>query len=305
MLWLAWRQFRAQAALALGATVVVVVVLVITRGHVVDAYGKAGGRDLTGFYVWLRLLGTALIGVPALIGAFWGAPLLTREFEERTYRMVWTQSVTRSRWLATKIAVTGVVTIALVAVFALVFTWWSAPIDATGNRIGTANFAQRGIVPIGYALFGLALGTLFGTILRRTIPAMAASLAGFLIVRMLVQKVVRSHLIGTESVRVPSFGPSGLGGWILSSRTVDAAGQTISKAVAEGTLTTACHITRDTQDVDAALAVCAQRFGIHDIAQVHSSGHFWALQTTEFGLFVALAAVTAAVCFWWLNHRSS
>ena len=161
--------------------------------------------------------------------------MLTREFEDRTYRMARTQSVTRSRWLATKIAVTGIVTVALVAAFALMFTWWSGPIDSTGNRIGTANFAQRGIVPIGYALFGLTLGTLFGTSLRRTIPAMAASLTGFLIVRMFVQKVVRAHLIDTESVSVPPFGPSELGGWILSSRTVDAAGHTISKSAAEGT----------------------------------------------------------------------
>lgn len=305
MLWLAWRQFRAQAALAAGVTVAVVVVLVVSRGHVVDTYSSAGSGNLTGFYVLLRLLGTALIGVPALIGAFWGAPLLTREFEDRTYRMAWTQSVTRNRWLAIKLAVIGVVTVAVVAAFALVFTWWSAPIDSTGNRIGTAAFGSRGIVPIGYALFGLALGTLAGTILRRTIPAMAASLTGFLIVRMLIQNAVRTHLIGTESVSVPAFGPDGLGGWIVSTRTVDAAGQTISKADAESTLITACHITRSTQDVDAALAACGQKLGIHDIAQVHTADQFWTLQTVELGLFLALAAITVATCFWWLNHRTS
>jgi ABC-2 family transporter protein len=305
MLWLAWRQFRAQAALALGALVVVVVVLVATRGHVIHVFSNGGAQELTGFYVWIRLLGTALIGVPALIGAFWGAPLLTREFEDRTYRIVWTQSITRNRWLATKLAVIGVITLAVVAAFALVFTWWSGPIDSTGNRIGTATFGSRGIVPIGYALFGLSLGTLLGTILRRTIPAMAASLAGFMIVRMFVQNVVRSRLVGTESVDVAPFGPNGLAGWILSSRTVDASGQTLSKSVAEGTLTAACNITRSTQDVDAALARCAQQLGIHDIAQVHPGHQFWALQTAELGLFVVLALIAAAICFWWLNHRSS
>jgi ABC-type transport system involved in multi-copper enzyme maturation permease subunit len=304
MLWLAWRQFRAQAALALGTLIFVVVVLVATRGHVINVYSNGGAQELTGFYVWLRLLGTALIGVPALIGAFWGAPLLTREFEDRTYRIVWTQSITRNRWLATKLAVIGVITVAVVAAIALVFTWWSGPIDSTGNRIGTATFGSRGIVPIGYALFGLTLGTLLGTILRRTIPAMAASLAGFMIVRMFVQNVVRSHLVSTESVNVAPFGPNGLAGWILSSRTVDASGQTLSKSVAEGTLTAACNITRSTQDVDAALARCAQQLGIHDIAQVHPGHQFWTLQTAELGLFVLLAALAAAICFWWLNHRS-
>lgn len=305
MLWLAWRQFRAQTVLAVGATVAVVVVLVVTRGHVVDTYSASGSNDLTGLYVWIRFLGTALIGVPALIGAFWGAPLLTREFEDRTYKMVWTQSVTRNRWMTTKIIVTGAVTVGVVVVFALVFTWWSGPIDSTGNRISTSDFGSRGIVPIGYALFALALGTLAGTILRRTIPAMAASLTGFLIVRMFVQKVVRVHLLGTESVSVPSFGPNGLGGWIVSSRTVDAAGQTISKSDAEGTLITVCRITRSTEDVDAALAACGQRLGIHDIAEVHTAHQFWALQTAELSLFVALAVIAMATCFWWLNHRSS
>lgn len=304
MLWLSWRQFRAQAALAFGATVIVIAALVATRGHVVDTYSNTGDGDLTGFYVWLRLLGTALIGVPAVIGAFWGAPLLTREFEDGTYRMVWTQSVTRNRWLATKLAVIGVAAVASVAAFALVFTWWSGPIDSTGNRIGTANFAQRGIVPIGYALFGLTLGALAGTILRRTIPAMAASLTGFFIVRVLIQKVVRTHLIGTKSVSSPSFTSNGLDGWIVSMRTVDAAGRTISTKAAENTLTAACNITRATPDVDAALATCAHNLGIHDIAQVHTSDQFWALQTAELGLFIALAAITAATCFWWLNHRT-
>ncbi len=58
--------------------------------------------------------------------------------------MVWTQSVTRNRWLATKLAVIGVTTVAVVAAFALMFTWWSSPIDSTGSRIGTATFGSRG-----------------------------------------------------------------------------------------------------------------------------------------------------------------
>jgi len=305
MLWLSWRQFRAQAALAFGALVIVIVALVMTRGHVVDTYSSAGDGDLTGFYVWLRLLGTALIGLPAVIGAFWGAPLLTREFEDHTHRLAWTQSVTRNRWLATKLALIGAATVVFVAVFALVFTWWSAPIDSTGNRIGTANFAQRGIVPIGYALFGLTLGALAGTILRRTIPAMAAALTGFFLVRIVVQKLVRPHLIGTEAVSTPSFGSNGLHGWIVSTRTVDAAGRTISTKAAETTLTAACDITRATADVDGALAACARRLGIHDVAQVYTSDRFWTLQVAELGLFIALTALTAAVCFWWLDNRTS
>ena len=305
MAWLAWRQFRVQAAAAVAAVTVVVVALVVTRGHLVDTYGPSGNTDLTGFYVWLRLLGTALIGVPAIIGAFWGAPLLAREFEEHTHRMIWTQSITRRRWLATKLAVIGTVTVAVVTVFALVFTWWSTPIDAAGNRIGSANFAQRGVVPIGYALFGLALGTLAGTMLRRTLPAMGATLVGFFVVRLFFQKVIRDRLLSAKTVNLGLFGADNTAGRVLSSHTVDAAGRTISTSNLESTLVAACNITRETPDADKALADCAQKFGYHDVAQVHTAGQFWSLQALELGCFLALTAVIIATCFWWLDHRGS
>jgi hypothetical protein len=278
-------------------------VLVATRGHIVDSYSLTGSGDLTGAYGWLPLLGTALIGVPALIGAFWGTPLVARELEERTYRVAWTQSVTRTRWLAVKLAVVGTVTAAAMAAFALMFTWWSAPIDAVGNRIGSADFAQRGVVPIGYALFGLALGTSAGVLLRRMLPAMAATLAAFFVVRFVVQRAIRTHLVGVETVRLPFLGSPGARGWVLSSHTVDAAGNTISRARAETLLSAECDITRDTPKVDAALADCAQRIGIHDVARAHTLDQFWTLQAVELGLFIALTGVIIAATFWWLDHR--
>ncbi len=140
MTWLAWRQFRANALFAALAVTGVVVVLLLTRGHIATV---ADPDQLSTFYTSLQLLGTALIGVPAVIGAFWGAPLLAHELETATHRLAWTQSITRRCWLATKLAVAVLVT----GLFTLVFTWWSVPFDDVGNRIGTANFGQRGIAP--------------------------------------------------------------------------------------------------------------------------------------------------------------
>ena len=68
MTWVAWRQFRSQIAAAGVAAAAVCVVLLVTRGHVADV----GDPDrLSKSYQYLRLLGTALIGVPAFVGAFW------------------------------------------------------------------------------------------------------------------------------------------------------------------------------------------------------------------------------------------
>lgn len=70
MIWLAWRQTRAQALVAAGALAAVVATLVITRGHIAGTPPE----DLSTFYDSIQLFGTTLIGLPAAIGAFWGAP---------------------------------------------------------------------------------------------------------------------------------------------------------------------------------------------------------------------------------------
>jgi hypothetical protein len=246
-------------------------------------------------YVWLRLLGTVLIGVPAAIGAFWGAPLVAAEIEAHTNRLAWTQSVTRDRWLATKLAVAAAVCIVTVGLFGAAFTWWAEPIDAVGNRIGTANFGQRGIVPVGYALFALALGTLLGLVIRRTLPAMAATAVAFMGARIAFQQLIRARLTAPVEVSTPTFGNGSLGGWILSTRTVDSTGRTI--AGFENQMAGTCRITRETPDYEQAIGACAKSLGIHDITRLHPAEHFWTLQYYEFGIFVALAATLTVASF--------
>jgi ABC-type transport system involved in multi-copper enzyme maturation permease subunit len=305
MTWLAWRQFRANALVAAIAATVAATVLVLTREHVARV---AGTDDLTTGYDALRLLGTGLIGAPAFIGAFWGAPMLAREKEAGTHRLAWTQSVTRRRWLTTKLAVTALGAVAVVGSFSLVFTWWSAPFDELGNRVGTANFGQRGVAPIAYALFALALGTFAGAVLRRTLPAMGATLVGFFVARFSFQWVVRAHLIAAVTATLPnnSFGQrdeqlAGMGGWILSSHAVDAAGHPLTNSQIDRLLVDACHLTRDSSQADAIR--CVDRLGIHDIATLHPANHFWPLQLWESGIFLALAATLVAASVWWVRHR--
>jgi len=304
--WLAWRQLRAQAVVIAVALLVVIGALVITRARISDVYGPSGGGDLTGIYVWLRLLGTFLIGVPAAFGAFWGAPLVAGELEAGTHRLAWTQSITRNQWLAAKLAVAAAVASVVVAIFTTVFTWWCEPIDATAaSRIGTANFAQRGVAPIGYTLFGLALGVLIGAVVRRTLPAMAATLVGFFAVRVVVQMLVRQHLAAATTVRTDPFGPGPRGGWALSAHTVNSAGRPVSGQDLESHLITACHITRATPDVDRALAACAHHLGVQNLTKTIPSSSFWQLQATELAIFVGLALLVSAVSFWWIRHRAT
>ncbi len=305
MTWLAWRQARAQALVAAGALAVIVATLVTTRGHVAGTPSE----DLSTFYDSLQLFGTALIGLPAAIGAFWGAPLLARELELGTHRLAWTQGVTRRRWLTVRLGLTAVMTIGITALFAAVFTWWSLPFDENGNRLGTANFGQRGIAPVAYALFALALGTLVGAIVRRTLPAMAITLVGFFVARFAFQLFARPRLIAAEILTRPStlLGPGDSaatsGAWVMSGHTVDAAGNLLSSSAADRLMVDACQLTRDSSADE--WSSCAHRIGLHDVVKAHPADHFWPLQIWESAAFTAAAALLTLTAFWWVRRRSS
>jgi hypothetical protein len=114
MIWLTWRQFRAQAAMMAAALAVLAVILAVTGPGLADEYSNgiavctAQSGDCSDFLqsffdghrgAFLAVTAVVLV-LPALIGVFWGAPLIARELEAGTHRLVWNQSVTRIRWLA-------------------------------------------------------------------------------------------------------------------------------------------------------------------------------------------------------------
>src|SRR6201999_1065624 len=87
--------------------------------------------------------------VPGIIGALLAAPFVL-DLEQGTYRFAWTQSVTRRRWLATKLGLA--VLAALVAAVALIVlvTWWRAPLVRIEGRMENSVYDSEGVVAIGY-----------------------------------------------------------------------------------------------------------------------------------------------------------
>ena len=206
MIRLTWRQFRAQAAVTFGALALMAVLFAITGPQLVHLYDtsvvpcQAQGDcpAATSAFVsrdsLLQDLGLVLVVVPAIIGVFWGAPLVARELETGTYQLAWTQSVPRKRWLAVKLGLVGLASVAVAGLFSLMVTWWSSPIDRV-NADPFAVFDHRGIVPFGYAAFAFALGVTTGMLLRRTVPAMIVTLVAFTGIRVAVTRWVRPDLI--------------------------------------------------------------------------------------------------------------
>src|ERR1022692_3158581 len=208
MIWLTWRQFRAQTIAASAALAALAVVLLITGPHLAHLYATSGiatchahsdCANLTNTFInelkagavyeALFYLGIGVLFIaPALIGVFWGAPLVTREVEAGTFRLAWNQSVTRTRWLAIKLGLVGLAAMATAGLFSLMVTWWASPIDRV-------MFGARGITPIGYAAFAFALGVTAGVFIRRTLLAMAATLAAFAAIQIAWPQLIRPHLI--------------------------------------------------------------------------------------------------------------
>ena len=167
----------------------------------------------------------------------------------------------------------GAAAAGMTAVVSVVFTWWSVAFDELGNRVGTANFGQRGIAPVAHAVFALALGTLAGAVMKKTLSAMATTLLGFLVVRFTFQHLVRPRMMATVTATIPdnALGPAedhfaGMGGWILSSQ-----------PIGDG----------------------------NRVVKMHPADHFWPLQIRESISFLVLAALLAAAALWWTRHRTA
>jgi hypothetical protein len=318
MIWLAWRQFRVQALTAVAAFIVLGAVLAYTGPHVTHLYNTSGIHacqaahgdcgplidNFTSHYPWWHGLGALTIALPALVGVFWGAPLLSRELETGTYRLAWTQSVTRTRWLATKVILIGVASIITATAFSVIIAVWLSPFDrVAGNRFSPGTFSQRGIVPVAYTLFAFALGVACGALIRRLLPAMVATLAGFAAVRLVVQQWIRPHLATPLHVAGTVFDRSAAVGqsvWIVSSRIVDKAGHTVT--IDRDTIRTRCGLPEG-EFSRTALGACTQRLGLHSILTIQPAHRYWPFQAWEFAIFTMLAIAVTAFAFWWTRRR--
>jgi hypothetical protein len=266
-----WVQSRTQTMVAIGALAAVAAVLAISGPHLVHLYDTsvascaAHGDCQAVTAAFLRndstlrtWLGVLVIVTPGIIGIFWGAPLVAREVQAGTFRLAWTQSVTRTRWMAVKLGVIALASMAVAGLLSLMVTWWASPADRSGmNQFGL--FDQRDMVPVGYAAFAFALGVTAGVVIRRTVPSMATALVAFVGARLAMIHWIRPYLIAPahqdlaiSSASIVGYGTNtglfGLGGpntlllgspnkpnaWIYSAQLVDKAGHAITTQFVAG-----------------------------------------------------------------------
>lgn len=314
MLWVTWRQHRAELLTAIVLLLLIAVPLIWTglamheeyhaggiAGCVADPGGRTDCEPLIQAFVdrhaeWgRRLLWAAFL--PALAGVFVGAPLLARELEHGTWRLAVTQSVSRTRWLVTKLTVVGAAVATLTAATAAMLSWWRAPIDDIYGRLHATSFVIAVPSLTAAALFAFALGVLAGAVLRRTITAMAATLTGFLVVRLSLEEYIRPHyrppLVRTTQPGVPTTGTRT--DWTVNDSWVDPA----SRVVPEHEQVAALRRIAGSGD-------SVEQFmldnGLLHRTEYHPDTNFWPFQATESAILLGLATALLTIAVW-LNRR--
>ncbi len=315
--WVTWRQHRMALAgivVLLGGTAVLLVLTGLPMHRAYTKLGLAACGDISssacvepfrifssGYQGWAMFLPRFLMFLPAAVGVFVGAPLVAREFESGTFRFAWTQGRSRVQWIAAKLALLGVALSALALAFSFLFAWWFGPWESImGRMISGQAYEVLGIVFAARTLFAFTLGVLLGAVLRRTVPAMAATAAIWLAV--VWPSVVYLRPLIVKPLIAPDSASIGLDkAWAISAWIQDGAGRHLSTDAVTGLLNRARATGVSTPaQFDAWLA----KRHYTQWVSYQPNNRFWHFQLIEAGSLVVLALVLAAASVWWLRRRA-
>jgi hypothetical protein len=208
------------------------------------------------------------------------------------------------RWLLTKIGALLLIAIVLFGALSLLLGWWRGPLDHVSGDQFLYGFDLEGLTPVAYALFALALGIATGALVRRTLPAMALTLGGFVALRGVVEFALRpQYLPPVACITDPGQGnPTPYNGdWVLNNgfSYLDRQGHHIARV--------------DTLQACTGLAkggatdfnTCLHDQGIRLLNLYQPAGRFWLFQGIESAIFIVLTLALLALAIWWVRVRLS
>jgi ABC-2 family transporter protein len=332
MIWVSWRRQRAQLLTLLGILVVGVGVITLLRSNMIDALTSAqltscvtlpldqctappgAAKSFAENWSSPLDLGRALINFgPALIGVFIGAPLFARELEQGTHVLAFTQSVSRTRWMASKLVIALVPALVVLVVLQILVSSWLSAAGTLGPLVNgpyaDLTFGIEHVSPVGYALFAFALGTLIGVVSRRTLVAMTAGLGVFVVLRFALSSLVE-HLVPAQRMEAPigaAFNVYEDGSLVIESGYADAAGRPIPSDRATE-LNQACKASSGPiggEDVQEKYLACLPKSGITKLyADVIPASQAWQLHMVDAAIYGALAVLLLAGTAWALRRQS-
>ena len=318
MTWLVWRQYRAQGAIA-SVLLAAAAAGILADGFQIASHWHSILVTCAGNSACLQQQSALVSGavgdlpyislvVPAVLGMLLGAPLVAHELETRTSDYAWAQSITRTRWLTVKAGWLLLAAATCGGVLAALTTWWSGPTNAlSATAFHPGQFDTQGIVPIGYTVFAMALGIAAGTVARRTLPAIAVVLGGFIGLRLVISDFLRPHYMAAVTAYYhltgSSFTPTGQA-WVLAQGAVSRTGVTVAQGwgslgdVLQGQCLKVLNASAPGGKggpSNNAVFSCMQAHGWRGYVTYQPSNRYWAFQGIETGIYVLLAAALIAV----------
>ncbi len=309
MTWVSWRLQRTETAIACGILVLLAALLVPTGISMANAYHRDGlgsclaldvgptcAHRISSFqsqFQALNVVANWFTLVPGLLGVLLAAPFI-HDLEHGTYRLSWTQSITRGRWLLGKLGVATVTALAASVALTLLLVWWRTPQANLDGRLDTGIYDTAGIVVVGYTLFAFAVAVALGAVWRRTAASITVAFVGYFATRVFVDYWLRNRL-------VPPVTRSWRGGQqphflyharviseslLVGGRRIDAGGGGI---------------------VSGSSQFAKPGPGAHSLTRAvfQPASHFWPLQLTETGLYAAVAALLVLFAAWWTHERAA
>jgi hypothetical protein len=258
--------------------------------------------------------GYVLQAVPALIGAFAGAPLLARELETGTFRYAWTQGFARWRWTLAKLVPLAVVIAVAAAAISVLFSWYYQPYFATGNQalslseappLAAGLFGLRGVAFAAWTLAAFAIGALAGMLIRRVVPAIVATLAAYTGLALVAGNFLRQHYLTPPLTSNPNVPGSALvlSQWWTHGGRFAFAGQPPNDLLMRlcpnapaGVLGKPLHQT---------FFQCLAQHGYRTWTSYQPASRFWPFQWIEGGWLLALSALLIAVTVWLVRRRAA
>jgi hypothetical protein len=326
MAWVTWRQHRialAGVAVFLGALAVWLWIVGRQLHHAYAAAtachpaGSPACADLiTRFNSMNHVLvgGYVLQAVPALIGAFAGAPVLARELETGTFRYAWTQGIGRWRWTLAKLVLLAVVVAAAAAALGVLISWYYQPYLAAGNQALSLNewpplsaglFDLRAVVFAAWTLAAFAIGGLAGILIRRVVPAMVATMAAYTGLALAAGNFLRQHYLTpllTSNLNVPGSA------WIFSQWWTKGGRFAFAGQPPERLLQQLCSSSRPGplgKPLHQTFFQCLSQHGYTTWTSYQPASRFWPFQWIEGGWLLAMSVLLIAATIWLARRRAA
>jgi hypothetical protein len=313
MAWVTWRQHRAAlvgAAVFLGALAMFLWLdgLQVHHSYATachPATSLACNINFMGRYATtVNVVRVVLQAVPAMIGAFVGAPVLAREMETGTFRFAWTQGFGRWRWTLAKLVLLAVMVAAMAEAFSVLFSWYMHPFYAAGYTIpfATDGFDLGEVAFAGWTLAAFAIGALAGMLIRRVVPAIAATLAVYAGLSVATALWLRQRYMTpllTSKVNVPAAAAT-VNQWYTKGGkfAFPSRGSQLIGAVSR-------FCPPRIGSSSGSPAQCLSRHGYTVWTSYQPGTRFWPFQWIEGGWLLALAALLIAVTIWLVHRRAA